>query len=92
MEIKSYLNSLSSNQVFSLGLVLGLTYRTLESMKSLATFLSDMLVAWLRQQDNVGVHGHGRPTWRTLETALRHPTVMQTGIADRLAKDKCRTL
>ena len=88
LEIKGYLISLSREQLISLGQVLGLTYRRLRSMnfKPLEMFLNDMLVAWLQQQDNVGVRG--RPTWRTLEAALRHFTVGQNGIAERLAREK----
>lgn len=87
LEIRGYLISLSRDQLTELGLVLGLAHSRLQRMKS-ETFLNDMLVAWLQQQDFVGVRRFGRPTWRTLEEALRHFTVGQNGIAERIARDK----
>ena len=55
------------------GLELGLTIDTLREIKKNEKSLSDctmeMLAAWLKQKDQVEVHGG--PTWQQLASALR---------------------
>ena len=55
-----------------LGLVLGLLHPTLERIKidhgSVERCKTEMLAAWLQQQDNVTKKGV--PSWSTLKTAL----------------------
>ena len=49
------------------------------------TYLDDVLAAWLKRQDNVD--GVGLPTWPNLVKALRHPTVSQIGVANKIEKE-----
>ena len=50
--------NLKKDQIFRLGLVLGLrAVPTLDVMKDSPTFLYDRLTAWLQGQDNVGRRG-----------------------------------
>ena len=65
--------------MFILGLVLGLSYNRLKSIKDSPTFLEDMLAAWLQKVDYV-VRA-GVPTWRKLVQALKDPRVGQIGVA-----------
>ena len=50
------------------------------------TFLSDVIAAWLRKEDYV--KKKGEPSWTTLVNALKHSTVKQEGIANKIAQDK----
>ena len=62
------------NDWHSLGLVLGLLYPTLERIKidhgTVERCKTEMLAAWLQQQDNVTKKGV--PSWSTLKTALEN--------------------
>ena len=68
-----------------LGLALGLLYPTLESIEKDNDKNDEckmkMLVAWLRQQDNVSQNGV--PSWSVLGAALRR--VGESGLAERIA-------
>lgn len=72
--------------IYNLGLALGLTRTTLEEMMDSTTFLEDVIAAWLQKEDNV--NDKGEPSWTVLISALKHPRVGQTGIANDIAKDK----
>jgi len=87
-EVTTYLMELSKEHIYSLGLALGLYSCTLKEFKdsSMQIYLSHMLEAWLRGQDNV--EESGPPTWRSLVKALRDATVRQNGIASKIEKDK----
>ena len=90
LDVSEYLNLLNRDQIFQLGLVLGLSaVPTLDNMRYTATFLSDMLAAWLRGQDDV--NKRGGHTWGALVKALRHQSVAQNEIADRIQREKCLT-
>ena len=90
VDVSEYLNLLNRDQIFQLGLVLGLlAVPTLDNMRYTATFLSDTLAAWLRGQDNV--NKRGGHTWKALVNALRHSQVAQNEIADRIQREKCHT-
>ena len=52
------------------------------------TFLSDVIASWLRKEDYV--NKKGEPSWTTLVNALKHPTVKQEGIADKIEQEKLR--
>ena len=67
-------------------MVLGLSHHRLKGMEDSKTFLDDMIAAWLQKVDRVGV-----PTWQRLVKALRHKRVGQTGIANKIEKDKLVT-
>ena len=51
-----------------------------------ATFLSDVIAAWLRKEDFV--EKKGEPSWTTLVNALKHSTVKQEGIANKIEQEK----
>ena len=53
LEITDYLLSLNKDQIFNLGLVLGLDYRKLSAMEDSKRFLDDVIIAWLRREDQV---------------------------------------
>ena len=89
-EATSYLYDLNKNQIYQLGLSLGLNARTLMETRDVAPqsrYLSDMLAAWFRKQDKVSDKS-GPPTWRSLVKALRSKSVRQTGIADIIKQEK----
>lgn len=86
MEITSYLWQLEKMQIYHLGLVLGLSQHHMKNLKDSETFLDDVIMAWLRQEDQVQCVG--QPSWQMLMEALRHERVGQNGIACAIAKDK----
>ena len=89
IDIGDYLVNLKKDQIFRLGLVLGLrVVPTLDVMKDSPTFLYDMLTAWLQGQDNVG--RRGGHTWGALVKGLRHPSVAQNETADKIQSEKCQ--
>ena len=65
---------------------MGLTQSKLKTMMKSATFLDDVVAAWLRKEDSV--KKMGEPTWTVLINALKHRRVSQTEIADNIAEDK----
>ena len=90
MEVSEYLNLLNRDQIFKLGLVLGLrAVPTLDNMRHTSTFLYDMLAAWLQGQDDV--NKRGGHTWRALEKALRHPSMNQNETANKIEREKSHT-
>ena len=88
-EVVDYLSPLETDkkQLLVLGGVLGLRYNKLKGMMDSVSFLGDIIEAWLRREDYVGQKCP--PTWGNLVTALRHPRVGQTGIADRILREIC---
>ena len=88
VDVSGYLNVLSKDQIFQLALVLGLhAVPTLDKIRDTPNFLSDMLAAWLRGQDDV--NKRGGHTWGALVNALRDSQVAQNEIADRIQREKC---
>ena len=88
VDVSGYLNRLTRDQIHQLGLVLGLhSVPTLDNIRSSATFLSDMLTAWLQGKDDV--NSKGGHTWRALVNALRHTSVTQNETADKIETEKC---
>ena len=69
-----------------LGLVLGITHTKLKIMTNSTTFRSDIIAAWLHQEDHV--KENGEPSWTVLVNALNSDHVKQMGIADKIAMDK----
>ena len=86
VDITSYLVSMQKNDIYKLGLVLGLNNTKLRAKINSDTFLEDVIAAWLNEEDYVKAKGD--PTWTVLIDALKHLTVKQTGIADKIAKEK----
>ena len=74
-EISNYLKDLDDQQIVQVGLALGMNYAKLKRMRSLP---GDMVVAWLRREDDV-LEVSGAPTWKVLSEALKD--VGQTGLA-----------
>ena len=90
VDVSRYLIRLNSDQIFLLGLILGLhATPTLGIMRQSRTFLSDMLTEWLQGKDDVLMRGGH--TWRTLVNALRDPQMNQNEIADKIEREKCQT-
>ena len=50
------------------------------------TFRDDMIDAWLQKEDKV--LERGLPTWESLVKSLRDRRVNQTGVAEKIEKDK----
>ena len=88
VDVSGYLNHLTRDQIYQLGLVLGLyVVPTLGNVRVSTTFLSDMLTAWLQGKD--GVNSKGGHTWTALVNALRDRSVTQNETADKIETEKC---
>ena len=85
-EIKCYLLYLDKTHIYNLGLALGLHQRKVKGMMDSATFIDDVLSAWLRREDDV--EKKGMPSWRTLVKALRHKLLRQIGVAEDICRDQ----
>ena len=77
---------LDETHIYLLGQALGLSQQKVKGMKKSNIFLDEVIAAWLRREDHV--EKKGKPTWRTLVTALRHPRIGQTGLANRICEEK----
>ena len=86
LEVTNYLLDFGKTDIHNLGLTLGLQHRHLKNMGDSDTFRDDMIDAWLQKEDQV--LKMGMPTWETLVKALRDRRVNQTGVADKIEKDK----
>ena len=84
--ISEYLLPLNRRQMHHLGVALGLDHRKLRDMMHSDTFSDDVIYAWLLKEDQV--QERGGPTWRNLVKVLKSPRMGQTGIANKIAKDK----
>ena len=73
---------MEETHIYNLRLILVLKVKT---MMDSATFLDDVIAAWLQKHDKVTEKGE--PSWTVLVNALKHSRVGQTGIADIIAKD-----
>ena len=81
-----YLTEIGKAGILKLGLVLGLSHTKLKANMDSDTFLSDVIAAWLRKEDYV--KKKGEPSWTTLVNALKHSTVKQEGIANKIEQEK----
>lgn len=88
IDVSTYLLAFNPDQVFGLGLALGLSVTTLNPIKNSPTFLDDMLTAWLMGRD--AVRKRGGHTWPALVSGLRHARVNQTEIANRVEQERCQ--
>lgn len=74
--ITALLNSLKNEELFRVGIMLGLSYANLQGISD-DTLLDGIIRAWLRKEDDVlGVSGD--PTWENLSRTLRelgHTTI-----------------
>ena len=89
LEAMEYLSSLPKEQIRSLGLILGLSHRTVQNTyqgSSQSSYLQDVLRAWLCRKD--GVHQKGLPSWRSLAGALKHEELKHFGIAAKIQADR----
>ena len=85
LDVTDYLQNIDKIHIYNLGLVLGLRHNKVKTMMDSATFLDDVIAAWLRKEDKVPEKGE--PSWIVLVNALKHRRVGQTGIANDIAKD-----
>lgn len=81
-KVTDYLLDLQPADIHNLGITLGLSYSRLKSMESSETFRNDMIASWLKKEDQVTEKG--KPTWKTLVKALKHPRVKQEGVAKKI--------
>lgn len=79
-KVTEYLRYLSQEDQIRLGGALGLHYTNLKEMTSLC---GDMVLAWLKQQDNV-TQKSGKPTWESLFSALK--LIGHEGLAKTITK------
>jgi len=86
LDITDYLMELSKTEVYNLGLVLGLSKHRVEDIMDSRPFLDEVITAWLQKVDLV--KKRGAPTWQRLVEALRHQRIGQSGIADKIEKDR----
>lgn len=87
-EVRQYLHHLDRDQLRTLGLVLGIHPMTLSEhdQATKATYLYQLLAAWLLQQDNV--MQKCPPTWKNLVGSLRNDQLRQNGIAQKIETEK----
>ena len=88
-EVTNYLLDLQHDDIYNLGLTLGLYQPHLKEMETSKTFRDNVIAAWLQKEDQV--LKMGIPTWETLVKALRHPRVNQTEVACKIAADEIVT-
>ena len=86
LEIITYLLPLGKTDLCRLGVVLGLTWHKVNTLKNSDSFLDELVNAWLQKEDYVEVTAV--PTWRNLVAALRHVTMGKTGLAREIHRDK----
>ena len=89
LAVSGYLLDLDKEQMKTLGLILGLSHRTVSNSYEGSTrtsYLNDILHAWLLQQDEV--KENGSPSWIILTVALEHKQLRQTGIAKIIREDR----
>lgn len=86
VDVSTYLLTLQKEQIFSLGLVLGLQITSLNPIRDSFMFLDEMLAAWLQGKDRV--NQKGGHTWESLVWGLKHPKVNQTEIAEKIESEK----
>ena len=87
LDVTDYLQNMEKTHIYNLGLVLGLRHNKVKTMMDSATFLDDVIAAWLRKEDKVPEKGE--PSWTVLVNALKNPRVGQTGIASNIALEVC---
>ena len=89
VDVTNYLLDLQHDDIYNLGLTLGLYYPRLNKMKTSKRFRDDVIAAWLQKEDQV--QKMGIPTWKNLVKALRHSRVKQTRVANKIADDRIAT-
>ena len=87
LDVTDYLQNMEKTHIYNLGLVLGLRHNKVKTMMDSATFLDDVIAAWLRKEDKVSEKGE--PSWTVLVNALKHPRVGQIGIGNKIALAVC---
>ena len=87
--VTGYLSGLSKGHIKTLGLILGLSYRTVSNTfegSSQSSYLQSVLAAWFLRQDKV--LERGCPSWTVLVRALQDKQLRQNGIAADICRDK----
>ena len=85
-KVTDYLLDLQHDDMYNLGLTLGLYQPHLKKIETSKTFRDDVIAAWLQKEDQV--LKIGIPTWDNLVKALKHPRVKQTVLANKIADEK----
>ena len=85
--MSDYFSNMNAPHLFNLGLGLGISYTHLKDMEPKSSFRADLAAAWIAGVDQV--KKKGKATWRRLVEALRAPRVGQTGLADKIEKERC---
>ena len=86
VDVTNYLLDLQHDDIYNLGLVLGLYQPHLKEMETSKRFRDDVIAAWLQKEDQV--LKMGIPTWDSLVKALGHCRMKQTEVADKISADK----
>ena len=86
IEVTNYLLDLQHDDMYNLGLTLGLYQPHLKKIETSKTFRDDVIAAWLQKEDQV--LKMGIPTWDNLVKAMKHPRVKQTVLANKIADEK----
>jgi len=73
------------NDIYNLGITLGLLQPNVKNMRDTDTFRDDVIASWLQKQDNVTKRGE--PTWNTLARALRDRRVNKAEVANQIESD-----
>ena len=89
--MSGYLCDLDKQQLKTLGLLLGLSSRTVNNMcdSPQTAYQESIVTAWLRRQDSVSEKG--LPCWETLVAALEHKQMRLMGDAGRIRDDKLKS-
>ena len=85
-----YLTGLNKEQIYNLGLVLGLSYHYVidlrDNCSSNVQFLDAVVAGWLQKKDKVR-----DVSWKSLIKALQNERLGQNGIAERIATEHSKT-
>ena len=86
IEVSHFLVNMKKEQLRVLGQILGLFFVTVNNHwdHTLQEYRDSIIRAWLLKCDNV--KENGGPSWITLQKALRHELLRETGIADKIVR------
>lgn len=87
MQVTDYLTRLNKEQIYNLGLVLGLDFHHIvdwnDNCGSNSRFLDTVIMSWLEKKDKVR-----DVSWKSLIKALQNDRLGQNGIAERIATER----
>ena len=79
------LRSLSIEEIYYVGLALGINHKRLMEVKESKFFLNEMVQFWLSEVDNVSKKG--TPSWEVLVDVLNLPMIGQNGLAQKIMEE-----